>query len=259
MRRYLIALACLSLVLTGCKAKEMLDKADISKELKDKGTTELLNEAAKDEYNPPADGRLTDSQVQMYLKVREHEKKIAQVAKDELKQHAEKADKSGEKSLAGLMEGFKAMGSVADVLTADIRAAKELGYNSAEYSWIKEKVLEASGSAVGQKMAQAMNAQFEKAYAEAKKAHDAATDEQTKAMYAQMLSGYEEQKKQMTAQADEDPAVAHNRQVLSKYETALKAWAVEMSKFQDNGTDVQKSVEDWEKDVNKQIDDAKQQ
>jgi len=72
-----------------------------------------------------ADGKLTDAQVQMYLKVRDHEKAIAKVAKQELQQHADAAKKEGEKSLAGMMEGFKSLGSAADFMTADIRAAAE--------------------------------------------------------------------------------------------------------------------------------------
>src|SRR6185503_11442191 len=113
---------CLTIVLSGCKAKEAVDK--ISKDLDKNGTTDLMKKVADDKYDPPADGKLTDAQIQMYLKVREHEKQIAQVAKQEAQQHADAAKKAGEKSLAGLVEGFKTMGSVADLVTADIRAAK---------------------------------------------------------------------------------------------------------------------------------------
>src|SRR5688572_6149024 len=119
MRRTLAILIALTFALVGCKAKELADKASISKDLEKRGTTDLMKEIAKDEYNAPENGRLTEAQVQMYLKVREHEKKIAQVAKEELKQHAQKAEKAGEKSLAGLVQGFQAMGSAADFLTAD--------------------------------------------------------------------------------------------------------------------------------------------
>src|SRR5512138_793688 len=139
MRRTLLAALCLSILLAGCKAKEAFDKVSIAKELDKKGTTDLMKDVANDKYTPPADGKLTDAQVQMYLKVREHEKQIAQVAKDQLKQHDAEAKKAGEKSLSGMMEGFKALGSVADFVTADIRAAKDLGYNTQEYLWVKGK------------------------------------------------------------------------------------------------------------------------
>ena len=127
MHRSLSVLLCLSLALAGCKAKELADKASIAEDLKDRGTGDLMKEVANDTYDPPQDGRITDNQVQMYLKVREHEKKIAEVAKAEMKQHAEKAEAKGDKSIGGFMEGMKALGSAADFLTADIRAAKREG------------------------------------------------------------------------------------------------------------------------------------
>src|SRR5688500_17221338 len=184
MRRSLVAGVCLTLALAGCKAKEAIDEASISKDLAKRGPTDLMKEVANDSYDAPADGKLTEAQVQMYLKVREEEKKIAQVAKEELKAHADKAKKSGEKSLAGMIEGFKSLGSVADVLSADIRAAKQLGYNSQEYLWVKEQVLAVSGAAMSDQVNQAISAQVDAAIAQAKKAHDEATDEATKKVYA---------------------------------------------------------------------------
>jgi hypothetical protein len=77
MRRTLAVSLCLSLALVGCKAKELADKAGIAKDLKERGTTDLMQEVANDEYTPPEDGRLKEAQIQMYLKVRDHEKKIA--------------------------------------------------------------------------------------------------------------------------------------------------------------------------------------
>src|SRR5205814_10654095 len=88
MRRTLSALLTLSLVFAGCKLKEAVDKASISKDLDKRGTMDLMKEVANDKYDPPKDGKLTDGQVQMYLKVREREKAIAQVARKEAEQHA---------------------------------------------------------------------------------------------------------------------------------------------------------------------------
>src|ERR1043166_7460307 len=103
MRRTLATALCLSLALFGCKAKEALDKASISRDLDKRGTTDLMKQVADDKYTAPADGRLTDAQVQMYLKVREHEKAIAKVAKEEMEKHAADAKKN-EKSFAGRSE-----------------------------------------------------------------------------------------------------------------------------------------------------------
>jgi hypothetical protein len=253
MRRTLPVMLCLSLALVGCKAKELADKAAISKDLEKRGTTDLMEEIANDEYTAPEDGRLTDAQIQMYLKVREHEKKIAQVAKEEMKKHAESAEKKGDKSLSGMMDGFKALGSAADFMTADIRAAKDLGYNTQEYLWVKGQVLAASTAAMAEQFNQSMSANFDKAYDEAKKAYDTASDESTKKLYADMLAGYDKTREEMKQQqAQEDPSAAYNRQLLSKYENALNAYAQELSKYEDKEGDVQKSMDEMQKQLEAQ-------
>lgn len=249
MRRILTAALCLTFVLTACKAKEAVDNASISKDLDKRGTIDLAKEIAKDEYTAPADGRITEAQVQMYLKVREHEKKIAEVAKTELKEHAQKAEKAGEKSLAGLVQGLQAMGSAADFLTADLRAAKDLGYNTQEYIWVKGQIIAASTAAMAEKFNQAMAANFDKAYQDAKKAYDSASDETTKKLYADVLAGYEKSKQEITQKAEADPAASYNRQLLSKYENALNAFAHELSKYEEKPGDVKKSVQEFEKNV----------
>jgi ribosomal protein S17E len=246
MRRISAVILCISLALAGCKAKELVDKASVSKDLQKRGTVDLLKEVGDDHYAPPEDGRLSEGQIQMYLKVREHEKTIAKVAREELKQHAEKADKK-EKSIAGMMEGIKAMGSAADFLTADLRAAKDLGYNSQEYLWVKTQILAASTSVMAEKFNETISANFDKAYVEAKKAYDEAKDEQTKKIYADMLAGYDKSKQEMQQKESEDPALTWNRQLLSKHEDALNAYASELSKYEDKPGQVTQGIEEMQK------------
>ncbi len=252
MRRTLLVMLCLSLALTGCKAKELAEKAAISKDLEKRGTTDLMKEIANDSYDPPQDGRLTDAQVQMYLKVREHEKQIAQVAKDEMKKHADEAKTKGDKSIGGFMEGMKALGSAADFMTADIRAAKDLGFNTQEYLWVKQQILAASTAQMAEQFSHAMAQNFDKAYTEAKKAHDEAKDEQTKKLYADVLAGYDKSKQEMASQQNVDPAIAYNKQILSKYENALNAFAQELSKYEDKPGDAQKAVQQLQEQAKKQ-------
>jgi hypothetical protein len=254
MPRSLALLLCCALALTGCKAKELADKVSIAKDLQKRGTTDLLKEVANDEYTPPADGRLTDAQIQMYLKVREHEKKIAQVAKEQLKQHAESAEKK-EKSIAGLMDGFKALGSAADLFTADIRAAKDLGYNSQEYLWVKGQILTASTAVMAEKFNEAISANFDKAYVEIKKQYETATDENMKKMYGEMMASYDKSRGEMKQHEEVEPATVYNRNLLSKYENALNAYAHELSKFENNEGDVRKSMQEFEQS----LEDARKQ
>ena len=254
MRRISSVVLCVSLALVGCKAKELAEKASISKDLQKRGTVDLLKEVGNDHYAPPQDGRLTEAQIQMYLKVREHEKTIAKVAREEIKQHAANADKK-EKSIAGMMEGLKAMGSAADFVTADLRAAKDLGYNSQEYLWVKSQVLAASTSVMAEKINETLTANFSKAYDQAKKAYDEAKDEQTKKLYADMLASYDKSKQDMQQKVEEDPALTYNRQLLSKHEDALNAYAHELSKYEDKEGDMQKSMEE----MKKKFEEAKKQ
>lgn len=251
MRRIVTILMAVLLVglLSGCKLKKAIDEAGAIKDSLDQvGTTELMEKTADDTYDPPADNRLTEAQIQMYLKVREQEKKIAQVAKAELEKKAKESEASGgDKSLAGMVKGFEALGSVADYMTADIRAAHELGYNTAEYQWVKERVLEASGSVFQEQMASSMTQMMDKAYTDMKQQYDAATDEQSKKAIGEMLAQYEQNKKEMAAQQpDVDPAVAYNRQLLSKHENALNAIAVELAKWTGNDAEAQKAVQEWD-------------
>ena len=253
MRRIVPVVLVLSVAFVGCKAKEAFEQAKIATDLAKSGsTTKLLKQASEDSYNAPQDGKLTEGQIQMYLKVREREKTIAQVAKQQLKEHGEAAKKAGDKSIAGMVEGFKGLGSVADFLTADIRAAKDLGYNTAEYQWVKGQILAVSTAEMGRKMGEAVNAQMDASYQQMKKAYDEAKDEQTKAMYKQTLDSLEQQKKESASQQQqEDPALAYNRQLLSKYENAVNAFANEMAKYEDKPGDVQKSVDEWQKNIDK--------
>ena len=254
MRRISSVIVCISLALAGCKAKELADKASVSKDLQKRGTVDLLKEVGNDNYTAPEDGRLTEAQIQMYLKVREHEKTIAKVAREELKQHAEKAENK-EKSIAGMMEGFKAMGSAADFLTADLRAAKDLGYNSQEYLWVKQQIMAASTSVMSEKVNATLTANFDKAYADAQKAYNEANDEQTKKLYADMLASYAKSRQEMNTKVEEDPALTYNRQLLAKHENALNAYAHELSKYEEKEGQVQQSMEE----LQKKFEEAKKQ
>lgn len=253
MRRIFLAGLCLTVALAGCKVKELAERAGISRDLAKNGTTDLMKKVADDQYTAPADGKLTDSQVQMYLKVREHEKQIAQVAKQEAQQHADAAKKAGDKSLAGLVEGFKTMGSVADLLTADLRAAKDLGYNTQEYIWVKGQIMAVSTAAMGEKMAEAMNAGMDQTIAQTKKAYDEATDDATKKMYKDTLDAFEKQKQEAAAQKQVDPALEYNKQLVSKYESALNAFTQELAKYEDKPGEADK----WKQDLEKSVADAK--
>jgi hypothetical protein len=110
----------------------------------------------------------------------------------------------------------------------------------------------ASTSVMAEKFSSAMAANFDKAYTDAKKAYDDAKDEQTKKIYADMLAGYDKSKQELQQKQDEDPALTFNRQLLSKHEDALNAYANELAKYEDKDGDVKKGFED----LNKKLEEA---
>lgn len=258
MRRTLSAVLMLSVTLAGCRAKEAYDKAKISQDLEKHGTMDLMKDVSKDKYTPPADGKLTDAQMEMYLKVRGHEKDIAQVARKEAQSHADAAKKAGNNSITGMMEGFKTMGSAAAMLTADIRAAKDLGYNTQEYMWVKGQVMAASAAAMTSKLTEGMNASFDATYTQMKKSYDEAKDDQSKKMYKEMLDNYDKQRAEMKkSAAPVSDAMAYNQQLIAKYDGALNAIANEMAKWEEKPGDAQKAMNDLEKGVDKAVADSK--
>src|SRR4029077_20081429 len=108
--------------------------------------------------------------------------------------HADAAKKAGDNSISGMMEGFKTMSAAAEMVTADLRAAKDLHYNTAEYQWVKGQILAASTTAYAEKMGQELNASMDSSYQQMKKQYDEAKDEQTKQALKPMLDGMEQQR-----------------------------------------------------------------
>lgn len=201
-------------VTVGCKGKPADDEASIKESLEEKGTIDVMDEIAKaPEYHGPADGKLTDQQVKMYIEVRQREQKIREVALKELKAKGDKAKE--EKREVGMFEAMKAIGDLADVATADLRAAHELGHNPNEYTWVKERVLEAqlaqTSKALNQQMVQGQQSIL-KMLEEQKKL---ATDDTQKAELDKQIA--ELKNSAAEAEANNTPGAEHNLQLIAKY------------------------------------------
>jgi hypothetical protein len=201
-------------VAVGCKGKPADDEASIKESLEEKGTIDVMDEISKaPQYEGPADGKLTDQQVKMYIEVRQREQKIREVALKELNAKGNKAKE--EKREVGMFEAMKAIGDLADVATADLRAAHELGHNPNEYTWIKERVLEAQlnqmSQAMSQQMVQGQNS-IVKMLEEQKKL---ATDDAQRAEYDKQIA--ELKNSAAEAEANNTPGVQHNAQLIAKY------------------------------------------
>jgi hypothetical protein len=112
-RSWVFLLLGVALIVSGCQRESVPDRVSTGQ-----GTASLMDQGAKaPEYEPPADGRLNRRQIGMYLEVHRREVKIR--------------------------DDMRAKGDLAHLATADLRAARELGYNPREYAWVRDRVLEA--------------------------------------------------------------------------------------------------------------------
>jgi hypothetical protein len=220
MARYRSVLATtllgVALLATGaCKSKPADDEASIKKTLEEKGTIDVMDQVSKaPEYKAPADGKLTDQQVKMYIEVRQREQKIREVAFKELKAKGDKA--KGEKKEVGMFEAMKAIGDLADVATADLRAAQELGHNPKEYTWVKERVMEAqlgqTTKALNQQMAQGQQAMVKMLETQKTMATDDAQRAEIDKQIAQLKTNAAE-----AAATESKPGQDFNTELMARY------------------------------------------
>ena len=99
---------------------------------------------------------------------------------------------------------------------------------------------------------------MDSSYQQMKKQYDEAKDAQTKQALKPMLDSLEQQRAETAKQQQQvDPALTYNRQLLSKYENTLNAFAQELSKYEDKPGEAKKSVDEFQKNVDKAVQDAK--
>lgn len=215
-----VAAAVLALLVLPLAACGGGGEAEVEESLEETGTLDILEQASEDEYEPPADGELTEEQVEMYLAVQERAVKIRQVTGKRLEEKQAEAEGS-EGGEIGFMDAMRAMGEVSDFVTADIRAAKELGHNSAEYQWVQEKVMEAQAakmtagfaeqaSAAGQQFLTMMQEQLAKT-----------EDAEQRAALEQQIAEYEASMAENQGEGELEPAVEHNMELLAEYQEEI--------------------------------------
>ena len=216
----LTAALAVALAAGGCGRGD--DEASIEERLDDTGTMKVLEQAAEAEYDPPADGELTEDQVEMYIAVQERAWKIRQVAAKKLEEKTKDAE--GEDKQVGFFDALRSMGDVGDVITAELRAAQELGHNPAEYQWVQGKVIEAQMARATAGMREQMAGVGDQVVEMLEAQREAATDDETRRQLDEQIAearkGFEEAQQQ-----DEDawePGVEHNVELVGRYDERLR-------------------------------------
>ena len=216
--RWVLSVLALAGALAACGGGD--DEAAIEENLAETGTLDVLERAGEDEYEPPADGELTEAQVEMYLAVQERAVKIRQVTADRLREQEAKREAEGEEM--GLMDAMRAMGEAADFGTAEIRAAQELGHNTVEYQWVNEQVMEARVAKMGRETQAQLGTMAEEVATMLEQQLANTTDAEQRAAIEQQLAEYRQGLEESAAETEDlEPGVEHNIELLAGYQERI--------------------------------------
>ncbi|MEJ8567992.1 Yip1 family protein [Elongatibacter sediminis] len=104
----------------------------------------LMEEAGRDQYDPPSDGKVSEGQVEAYASVlrktraaqEEYGKKMTAIASE-----MDAKEKSGDTpSVADLGKLYSGVGSALSAKNAEMEIVKTAGGNWAEHQWVKEQL-----------------------------------------------------------------------------------------------------------------------
>ncbi len=189
----LLPLLAAALLAGACKLRPG-DGASLRGGAQEKGTSALMEEAARAQYRPPADGRLDGRQVESFLAVRERALKIREERRE-------------------------------DLATADLRAARDLGYNPKELRWIEERVLEARVSRLGEDLDQRIDASRRQFVEDLQEERKTVTDPVRRAEVDRLIRQFSPRSSnlpQRTRRGSVGEAVRHNAELLARYEEKLE-------------------------------------
>lgn len=101
---------------------------------------DLIAAAEEDRYDPPADGRLAERQVQEFIRVMARAEEASAAREERLKEIAERAEANQRVSLGDLTSVVAGITEVAGLNTAEIEVVKAGGGNWAEHQWVRESL-----------------------------------------------------------------------------------------------------------------------
>lgn len=99
---------------------------------------ELMDEAEKDKFSPPKDGRLSEKQVNEYIRVMQRTEELQLEKSNQFKALADKADNKEEMSLSDLSKMMRGVTEIAGLHTLEIEVVKSAGGNWAEHRWVHD-------------------------------------------------------------------------------------------------------------------------
>ena len=158
-------------------------------------------------YQPPQDGRLTPKQVEQFLAV---------AAK-----------------VRTIQKGAPAGPSPVDQPPVDLTAAREVPFNVNEYLWVKERILEAEGALLAQKLRADHIALLEKTLADLRRRRAEAPDEGSKKLLAEQAANFEDElsRTRRETREKEPESIRENLKVIHPFRGRLNALQGELSRM----------------------------
>jgi len=155
----------------------------------------------RDVYRPPADGRVTAAQVEMFLSVLDRVR----------------LDLRDEKPTPG--------GDPLSSVPVDVAAARARRVNVEEFLWVKERVLEAEAATMTARLNASALAMIEKTLADLKARRADAADEGSRKLLAEQAAQFEAEAERVRRESRvrESDAVRSNMKTLEPYRSRLAA------------------------------------
>jgi hypothetical protein len=101
---------------------------------------ELMAMAEEDTYRPPADGKVTERQVQAFIRVMDRAAELRAENDKRLQEIAKKADEEEEMSFSDFGQMMGGIVDLAGLQSAEIEVVKTGGDNWAEHQWVRESL-----------------------------------------------------------------------------------------------------------------------
>ncbi|MGZ5427446.1 MAG: hypothetical protein ACXWFS_00405 [Thermoanaerobaculia bacterium] len=155
----------------------------------------------RDVYRPPADGRVTAAQVEMFLSVLDRVR----------------LDLRGARPTPG--------GDPLSSFSADVAAARARGVNVEEFLWVKERVLEAEAATMTARLNASALTLLEKTLADLKARRTDAADEGSRKLLAEQTAQFEAEAERVRRESKvrESDAIRSNMKTLEPYRARLAA------------------------------------
>lgn len=101
---------------------------------------ELMAAAEEDRYQPPSDGKLSESQVREFVRVARRAREIMEERGERIRELSERADNNEQLSMSEMSEMIGGATTMIGLNTVELEVVKTAGGNWAEHEWVKNSL-----------------------------------------------------------------------------------------------------------------------